>query len=34
VNAEGHTIIVVTHDANVAQHCKRIVQMKDGQIVN
>jgi putative ABC transport system ATP-binding protein len=34
VNAEGHTIIIVTHDAGVAQHCRRTVRMKDGQIVN
>ncbi len=34
VNSEGHTIIIVTHDSTVAQHCKRTVRMKDGQIVN
>jgi putative ABC transport system ATP-binding protein len=32
--AEGHTILMVTHDANVAAHAGRILQMQDGEIVN
>ena len=31
---EGHTILMVTHDANVAAHAGRILQMQDGEIVN
>jgi putative ABC transport system ATP-binding protein len=31
--AEGHTILMVTHDARVAAHAKRIIQMEDGEIV-
>ena len=31
---EGKTIIMVTHDLKLADHAKRIVQLKDGQIVN
>jgi macrolide transport system ATP-binding/permease protein len=31
---EGITIIVVTHDDNVARHTKRIIRMKDGVIVD
>ena len=31
---EGKTIIMVTHDLKLASHAKRIVQLKDGQIVN
>jgi putative ABC transport system ATP-binding protein len=27
------TLIVVTHDANIAAHCHRIIQLKDGEIV-
>jgi len=27
------TLIVVTHDANIADHCHRIIQLKDGEIV-
>ena len=30
---EGITIILVTHDENVARHAKRIIRMKDGVIV-
>jgi macrolide transport system ATP-binding/permease protein len=29
---EGLTLIVVTHDENVARHCNRIIRMKDGMI--
>ena len=33
LHAAGRTIIVVTHDGNVAQHCQRQVRMMDGKIV-
>lgn len=29
---EGHTVVMVTHDANIAAHAKRIVRLKDGLI--
>lgn len=34
LHQEGHTLIVVTHENEIAQHCHRIVEMKDGKIFN
>ncbi|MCK9419523.1 MAG: ABC transporter ATP-binding protein [Nitrospirae bacterium] len=34
LNEQGVTVIIVTHDQNVAARCKRIVNVKDGQIIN
>ncbi len=31
---EGITIILVTHDANVARHCNRVIRIKDGIVEN
>ncbi|MBU0557288.1 MAG: MacB family efflux pump subunit [Alphaproteobacteria bacterium] len=33
LNAEGHTIILVTHDMAVAAHADRIIEISDGVIV-
>jgi putative ABC transport system ATP-binding protein len=33
INKEGKTILVVTHEPDIAQMCKRIVQLKDGVII-
>lgn len=33
LHAEGHTIVVVTHDPGVAAYCRRVVRMHDGRIV-
>ena len=32
INDEGKTIIMITHDANIAAHAKRIVRILDGNI--
>ena len=34
LHAEGHTLIVVTHEDEIAQHCHRVVEMKDGRVFN
>jgi putative ABC transport system ATP-binding protein len=31
---QGRTLVVVTHDAEVAARCSRVVDMRDGRIVN
>jgi putative ABC transport system ATP-binding protein len=30
---QGITVLMVTHDTNIAHHCQRIIHLKDGQIV-
>ena len=33
LNAEGHTIIMITHEPDIAEHAKRIIQVKDGKVI-
>lgn len=34
LNEEGQTIILITHDNNIAQQAQRMVRIVDGQIYN
>jgi macrolide transport system ATP-binding/permease protein len=34
LNAQGKTIIMVTHENEIAQHAKRIITMRDGAIIS
>ena len=34
LNQQGVTVIIVTHDQTVAGLCKRIISVKDGQIID
>jgi macrolide transport system ATP-binding/permease protein len=34
LNAEGHTIVVVTHDMEVAAFARRIIEIRDGEIIS
>lgn len=32
LNDEGHTIVMITHESDIAEHAKRIIHIKDGRI--
>jgi putative ABC transport system ATP-binding protein len=34
VNAEGRTVVVITHEDEVASYCSRVVRLRDGRIVS
>jgi len=34
INRKGNTVVMVTHEEDIAQNAKRIVKMKDGKIEN
>ena len=33
LNDQGHTIVMITHEPDIAEHAKRIIFIRDGQIV-
>jgi putative ABC transport system ATP-binding protein len=34
LNDEGHTIIMITHEPDIAHHAKRIITLRDGKIID
>ncbi len=32
LHASGHTILLVTHEADVAQHAERVIYLRDGDV--
>lgn len=34
LNKEGHTIIMITHEPDIAEHAKRTIHIKDGKLVS
>lgn len=34
LHQKGHTIILVTHDPNIANHAHRVIEIKDGEIIS
>ncbi|HEX7042665.1 MAG TPA: ABC transporter ATP-binding protein [Patescibacteria group bacterium] len=33
LNKEGHTIVMITHEPDIASHAKRIIHVRDGKII-
>ena len=33
LNQKGHTIVMITHEPDIAKHAKRIIHIRDGRIV-
>jgi putative ABC transport system ATP-binding protein len=33
LNRQGKTVVIVTHEEDVARHCKRIIRFKDGRVI-
>lgn len=33
LNDEGNTIVLITHDLHIAEHAKRVISIRDGEIV-
>jgi putative ABC transport system ATP-binding protein len=33
LNTQGHTIVMITHEPDIAQHAQRIIHIKDGRLV-
>ena len=34
LNAQGKTVMIVTHEHDIAHHCKRIIWFRDGRVVS
>jgi len=33
LNRDGKTVVIVTHEEDIARHCKRIIRFKDGRVL-
>lgn len=34
LNEQGHTVVMITHEPDIAQHAKRIIVLRDGKVVS
>jgi len=32
LNDEGHTVVMITHEPDIAEHAKRVIHLRDGKI--
>lgn len=33
LNEQGHTIVLITHDLEIAEQAKRVIRIQDGNLV-
>ena len=33
LSADGHTVVVITHEPDVARHARRVIRLRDGLVV-
>jgi len=34
INEKGHTVVMITHEPDIAQHAKRVIMVRDGKLVS
>jgi len=34
LNAQGNTIVLITHDQHIAEHANRVISLRDGEIIS
>jgi len=34
INAKGHTVVMITHEPDIAQHAKRVIMVRDGHLIS
>jgi putative ABC transport system ATP-binding protein len=34
LSAEGHTVVVITHEPDVAEHARRVIRLRDGLVID